>query len=143
MKFKLQRLGAGEIDVDPQSIINFPQGISPFEQCKRYKLFHEEGTSSVFWLQSLDDPDLLFSLTDPDLLNVSYEVNLSADEQSLLQIEASDVLLLAVIVYKDQDTASEHLRVNTRAPIVLNASKRLGLQKQLQSFEASVSIKGS
>ena len=143
MKFTLQRLGADVVDIDPQTVITFPEGIAPFEQSKRYKLFHEEGKPSVFWLQSLDDADLLLSVTDPDLLRVSYEVSLTEGEQSLLQVAAGDELLLAVIVYKPEDASAEPLRVNTRAPIVLNVTKRLGMQKLLQEFETSVSIKGS
>jgi len=139
MKFTLQRFGAEEIEIDPQSIITFPRGIPPFDQCQRYKLFHEEGKPSIFWLQSLDDPDLMFSVTDPDLLKVSYEVSLDDEEQSLLQVAAGDELMLAVIVYKDGNAP---LKVNTRGPIVLNLSKRLGVQKLLHEFETSVSIKG-
>lgn len=142
MKFTLQRFGAEEIEIDPQSVITFPLGISPFEQAQRYKLFHEEGKPSIFWMQSLDDADLLFSVADPDLLKVSYEVTLSEEEQALLQVAAGDELRLAVIVYRD-DGATEPLKVNTRAPIVLNLSKRLALQKLLQEFDASVSIRGS
>lgn len=143
MKFTLQRFGAEQIDIDPQSIITFPRGIPPFESCTRYKLFHEVGKTSIFWLQSLDDKDVLFSVTDPDLLKVSYEVTLTDEEQTLLQVTAGDELLLAVIVYRDDDAATASLKVNTRAPIVLNLSRRLGLQKLLQEFETSVSIKGS
>lgn len=142
MQFKLQRLGAQEVDIDPQSIVTFPQGIPPFETCLRYKLFHEEGRASVFWLQSLDEPDLLFSVTDPDMLSLSYDVTLSEAEQALLQVAPGDELLLAVILYKDEDSAKA-LKVNTRAPIILNISKRLGLQKLLREFETSVSIRGS
>lgn len=142
MQFKLQRLGAQEVDIDPQSIITFPQGIRPFES-QRYKLFHEEGKASVFWLQSLDEPDLLLSVTDPDVLSLSYEVTLSDEEQELLQISPEDELVLAVILYKDTDTAAQPLQVNTRAPIILNISKRLGVQKLLQEFETAVSIRGS
>ena len=143
MKFTLQRFGAEQIDIDPQSILTFPLGISPFENCTRYKLFHEEGQDSIFWLQSLDDAHLLFSVTDPDRLKVSYEVTLTDEEQALLQVGEGDELLLAVIVYRDEDAATESLKMNARAPIVLNLSRRLGLQKLLQEFEASVSIKGS
>jgi flagellar assembly factor FliW len=142
MQFKLQRLGAQEVSIDPQSIITFPQGIQPFES-QRYKLFHEEGKASVFWLQSLDDPELLFSLTDPDMLSLSYEVSLSDEEQKLLQISSGDELILAVILYKDVEAASRSLQVNTRAPIILNVTRRLGLQKLLQEFETAVSIRGS
>lgn len=140
MKFQLQRLGVGDVDIDPHSIITFPLGITPFEDSKRYKLFHEEGHPSVFWLQSLDDPDLLFSLADPERLHLSYEVTLSAEEQAALQVEAGDDLQLAVILYKGEDKA---LTANTRAPVILNTSKRLGVQKLLREFETSIAIKGS
>lgn len=142
MQFTLQRLGAQEVDIDPQSIITFPQGIQPFDS-QRYKLFHEDGKASVFWLQSLDEPELLFSVTDPDMLSLSYEVTLSDEEQQLLQISPGNELVLAVILYKDMETAAQPLQVNTRAPIILNISKRLGLQKLLQEFEAAVAIRGS
>lgn len=142
MQFKLQRLGAQEIDIDPQSIITFPLGIPPFES-NRFKLFHEEGKTSIFWLQSLDEPDVLFSVTDPDLLNLSYEVTLTPEEQQSLQTAPGDELVLAVILYKNAETDTASLQVNARSPIILNVSKRLGLQKHLQEFETAVSIRGS
>lgn len=144
MKFRLQRFGDSEVEIDPDTIITFPLGISPFDDCQHYKLFHEEGGSNVFWLQSMDEPALLFSVTDPELLRVSYEVTLSDDEQSMLQIAPGDELMMAVVVYRNEaDQAPSSLKVNTRAPIVLNLSKRLGLQKLLQTFDTSVAIKGS
>lgn len=140
MQFTLQRLGAQEVDIDPQSIITFPQGIAPFES-KRFKLFHEEGKTRVFWLQSLDEEDLLFSVTDPETLNISYEVTLNEDEQKVLAIDATDELVLAVILYKPE--SGPHVQANVRGPIVLNVSKRLGLQKVLQGIETTVSVRGS
>lgn len=142
MKFTLNRLDTQEVEVDPQSVIHFPQGIPPFDDSRRFKLFHEEGKDSVFWLQSLDDADVLFSVTDPDLLKLSYEVSLSDDEQKLLDIAPGDELVLSVIVYKDGEGAVGAMNVNARAPIVINVSKRLGLQKLLQELETTVSIKG-
>ena len=142
MKFTLNRLDTQEVDVDPQSVITFPNGIPPFDDSQRYKLFHEEGKDSVFWLQSLDDADVLFSVTDPDLLKLSYEVSLSDKEQQLLDISSGDELVLSVIVYKEGEDANGAMNVNARAPIVINASKRLGIQKLLQDLETTVSIKG-
>lgn len=142
MKFTLNRLDTQEVEVDPQSVITFPSGIPPFDDSRRYKLFHEEGKGSVFWLQSLDDADVLFSVTDPDLLKLSYEVSLSDAEQQLLDIAPGDELVLSVIVYKEGEGAAGAMNVNARAPIVINVSKRLGLQKLLQDLETTVSIKG-
>jgi flagellar assembly factor FliW len=143
MKFTLQRFGAEEVEIDPSSLITFPKGIPPFDTCTRFKLFHEEGKPSVFWLQSLDDTNLLFTVTDPALVHLSYEVTLNDEEQALLQAAPDDQLVLAVIVYKEVGDTADAVKVNTRAPIVLNPSKRLGMQKMLQEFETSVSIRGS
>ncbi len=141
MKFTLTRFGEQEVEIDPQSIITFPRGISPFDDCTRYKLFHEEGKTRVFWLQSLDEPDLLFSVTDPALLRMSYEVALTDEEQAVLNVEAGDELLLAVILYRDEES-SGGINAVTSGPIVINASKRIGIQKLLKEFGAQVAIRG-
>lgn len=139
MKFTLIRFGTQEVEIDPQSVIAFPKGLPPFEDCTRYKLFHEEDKPSVFWLQSLDDPSIVFSVTDPALLNVAYDVTLTDEEQALLDMAPDDELLLAVVLYKDENG----LNANTRAPIILNTGKRLGLQKMLQEFQLQLSIRGN
>lgn len=142
MKFTLTRFGFKEVDVDPQSIINFPEGIAPFDDCKQYKLFHEEGQSRIFWLQSMDEPDLLFSVTDPGLLRMSYEVTLTDEEQALLQVSPDDELVLAVILYRDEN-AGGGINTVTSGPIVINVNKRLGMQKMLKEFGAQVAIRGA
>ena len=55
MKIDIERLGLKNVPIDPESVFTFPDGIAGFEDCKRFKLFHEEGKATVFWLQSLDD----------------------------------------------------------------------------------------
>lgn len=139
MKFTLSRFDSEEVEIDPQSIITFPLGIPPFEPYTRYKLFHEEGKPSVFWLQSLDDAAVVFSVSDPALLNLNYDVTLSEEEQALLQVESGEELSLAVVVYKNE----MGVQAISRAPIILNISKRLGLQKTLQEIEVQLSIRGS
>jgi flagellar assembly factor FliW len=93
-------------------------------------------------MQSLDDADVLFSLGDPALLNLSYEVLLSDDEQKLLASEPGDELLLLVIVYKD-GTGPDFVKVNSLGPIILNTTKRRGMQKVLKEIETQLAIKGA
>jgi len=51
----------GQVDIDPQTVLEFPQGLPGFEQFTRYKLLHEDKPNpQVMWLQSLDDADLMF-----------------------------------------------------------------------------------
>jgi flagellar assembly factor FliW len=135
MKFTLPRFGSAEIEIDPSTIIEFPAGLPGFENCQRFKLFHSEGSDpSVFWLQSLDDVEVVFSLTDPDLLNISYELTLNDEEQRLLRSSPDDDLHIAVMLSRKMEEgviASDYIQANTKAPIVINATKRIAMQKTL------------
>lgn len=145
IKFNLKRLGGATVEFDPKSVIEFPAGIPGFESCKKFKLFHEEGKQTIFFLQSLEKPDVLFSLGDPGLLNLSYEVTLTDDEQKLLEAAPGDELLLVVIVYRDDkaENSAVAVKANMFAPIILNATKRRGMQKVLNTIEAQLAIKGA
>jgi len=78
----------GEVDVDENTIITFAHGLAAFENCTRFKLFHDADRNNprVYWLQSLDNPDVLFSVTDPGRLGIRYEVLLSDDEIASLAL---------------------------------------------------------
>lgn len=145
IKFKLHRLGGATVEFEPDSVITFPAGLPGFETCIRFKMLHEEGRPTAFFLQSLDNPDLLFSLGDPTLLNLSYEVVLSDDEQKLLDSAPGDELLLVVIVYKEkaEDSSPDFVKVNLRGPIIINVTKRRGMQKILKELDAQVAIRGA
>ena len=83
----------GTIDYNPESVITFPNGIiqlEGFEHCTRYVLFHEEANSGVFhYLQSLDDAELSFTVVDPTLFGIAYEVELNEKESCLLYTSPS------------------------------------------------------
>ena len=145
LKFNLLRFGGATVEFESNSVIDFPAGLPGFEACKRFKLFHEEGKPTVFFLQSLDNPAVMFSLGDPALLNLSYEVTLSDAEQKLLKITSGDELLLVVIVYKDGKAGNKPdvVKANMLAPIILNVSKRCGMQKVLHEFDAQLAIKAA
>lgn len=142
MKFTLPRFGSEEVEIDPNTIIEFTVGIPGFENCRRFKLFHREGKNpSVFWLQSLDEPDVVFSLADPDSLKVSYELTLDDDEQRTLRVSPGDDLRIAIMLSRqmEEDGAAQGgIRANMRAPIVINVTKRVALQKPLIDAEISI-----
>lgn len=145
IKFTLKRFGGETVEFDEKSIITFPAGMPGFETCKRFKLIYEEGKPQVQFLQSLDRPEVLFSLGDPALLNLSYEVMLSDEEQKLLGSGAGDELAVAVIVYKDKKVGDKPdiVKVNTLGPIILNVTKRLGMQKVIKALDPQMAIRGA
>jgi flagellar assembly factor FliW len=145
IKLNLPRFGGVSVEFESNSVINFPAGLPGFETCKKFKLFNEEGKPNVLWLQSLDNLDVMFSLRDPMLLNISYEVNLSDADEKLLEAAPGDVLQLALIVYKDSKAKNKEsaVKANMFAPIILNISKRRGIQKVLKELDAQVALSGA
>ncbi|MFC4159230.1 flagellar assembly protein FliW [Chitinimonas lacunae] len=118
----------GALDIDDSTTICFPQGLPGFEHCHQFKLLHEDVPEpKVWWLQSLDDPDVIFSLIEAGMLGVNYQIVLSDAEAELLQVnDPNDIALLLTL--SRQDGGGE-IRANTQSPILLNVASRLALQK--------------
>jgi len=119
----------GQVDIDPQTVLEFPQGLPGFEHYTRYKLLHEDKPNpQVMWLQSLDDADLVFSVIEADRLGLNYQIVLSDEEVAMLQLAAPEDAVLLLILSRPED-GSAPVAANTRAPLVLNPVARKGLQK--------------
>lgn len=123
----------GPVEVDENTVLHFPAGLPGLEGCTRFKLFHEENDNPrVFWMQSLDDADILFSVVDAQEVAVRYEIELTSAEIDALQLKAADDAAVLVIVYKDGQEQTDpmgKLRANLRSPLVINLETRVGLQK--------------
>lgn len=117
----------GVLDIDESTIIRFPLGLPGFESCHRFKLLHEDVSEpKVLWLQSLDDPDLFFSVVEADRLGVNYRLTLSEDEAALLHHPQPEDLLLLLTLARPHGRG---IRANTQSPILLNSAAQLALQK--------------
>ena len=132
---------------DPQSQIVFPQGIPGFESKTRYQLFQPETSEEIGYLQSLDDPDLTFSVVSPDHLNIFYEFSLSDDEVALIELAQPEDVAVLVLVYRQTletqaaDLSAGGVNANFMAPLVVNVRQRLGLQKVLGQTERRITIR--
>ena len=130
----------GEIEVSPERGITFPAGLPGFEACRLFALLHADGNDApqLFMLQSLDDADVGFTVTTPDILGLNYEFVLSDAEVDDLQLtEPADVSVL-LIVRRDGDNP---VHANVMAPLVINTATRRGLQKIIGKVDTSVTLK--
>ncbi len=130
----------GEQSIDPSTIISFPNGIPGFEDQTRFKLFHQEGGNPlIFWLQSIDDESLAFSVAQPSIFNINYSFALNDAEEAVLGIEDPADVLILIILHKDE---SDQLTVKgaIKSPLVINSAKRVGLQKVLVQVEQSITL---
>ena len=139
MKLSLPRFGVDEVEIDPKTLIEFPKGLPGFEDCKLFKLFHSGDSPVIFWLQSIDDCGVVFSVTSPENLRVSYETTLTDEDLSALQFNAGDELQIAVILAEQENyvTLQNEIVANYTSPIVINVTRQVAMQKILQSSEIS------
>ena len=132
----------GKIDVAPEAILTFPNGLPGFASCKRYSLVHEQAAGqdpSSFTLQSLDDPAVALQIADPTMFGFHYELELSAAEVEQLKVESpTDVAVMLVLFRRDQKAGP--LEANVRAPILLNTKSRIGLQKVIEHVRPNVTL---
>ncbi|MBF0284637.1 MAG: flagellar assembly protein FliW [Magnetococcales bacterium] len=159
---KVQTRDAGELEIDPETVLQFPKGIPGFENCTRFKLFRSEGTQEAetsplhFWLQSLDDPAVVFSVAEPSSIGISYQVVLTDEEEKLLEIDPTNVgedevgvlVMLSKTKFPEEVEAPlfnisyNAIRPNFSGPLFLNLKKRLGVQKLLAQPQFSLLIQG-
>jgi len=141
MKIKSSLLG--EQVIDPSSIIHFPKGIPGFEDQTRFKLFHQEDNPIIFWLQSLDDELLTFSVASPALFNINYNLTLSDKEEQTLALDNAEDIIVLILLHKDEDSQSPQqptIKGSIKAPLIINSAKRIGLQKVLSNVEQSITL---
>lgn len=118
----------GEIIIDDDKIIHFPNGIIGFPDLTEFTLIHDEekGTDSIHWLQSLQEPAFAMPVMDP--LIVCPDYNPEADDQlfNVLGEIKPDELLVLVTVTVPHDLTK--MTVNLKGPIIINVSEKRALQ---------------
>lgn len=137
----------GEIEVDESRVIDFTQGLVGLPHLQRFVLAHEENDSGmapkVFLLQSLDEPEITFSVVPPEALGVRYEIELTEDDIAALQAQSPEELVIAVIVRRSDEQPENHgLRANFMGPLLINTRSLRGIQKVLEHLNCDVVIRG-
>ena len=120
----------GEIDIDETKIIEMRGGILGFENLKKYILHIKDEENPFWWFQSLDDGAIAFVVINPYSAKADYEPMISDNDVKLLEIEeAEDVVLLAIVTIRQNPFS---VSVNLRAPVVINAKKKIAKQVVLE-----------
>ncbi|MEZ5627062.1 MAG: flagellar assembly protein FliW [Rhodocyclaceae bacterium] len=143
---QIESAAFGSIDVQADQIIEFPAGLPGFEACKRFTFLQTGEHSSVLQMQGVDDPSVVFSVTDPAALGVNYELTLSDADVAALGLTQPEDATVAVIVRQaavDAGTpADAGLKANFMAPLVVNTATRRGIQKVLEKVGCDITLRG-
>lgn len=131
----------GTLSIEPSKIIEFPLGFAGFESSKRFTLFHpEDHAPKYFILQSVDEPDLAFQITDPSHFGFSYEIELNDEESALIKLSDPADIAVAVIVWRAAgEDESTPLRANLKAPLLININAQRGLQHVFTTLNCTLS----
>ena len=121
---EIQTTRFGTLDVEDGRVITFPRGLLGFPDRSRFALIQTGEENYFFWLQSVDDPNLAFVVTDPSIFFKEYEVPIKDETQA--EIELADLAHAQVFVICNK--VDEWLTGNLLGPIVVNATNRLAHQ---------------
>lgn len=119
----------GNIEIDEDRIIAMPDGMLGFAD-RRFIIISPDKYGQFFWLQSLDNPELAFVVTDPALFVQGYEVNLTPDESERIKLSPDSEAIILSVVTMAHDVFD--ITLNLQGPIVVNHEKMLAKQIVLE-----------
>jgi flagellar assembly factor FliW len=108
----------GTIEIDPDSVVEFPHGLIGFES-KRFALVAREPDAEFLWLHSLEEPELALPVTDPRRFFGGFELELADGERERLGLPEPPATEIYVTVRASDQL--ESFTANLRAPIVIAA----------------------
>ncbi len=117
----------GEVSYDETQLVTFPGGVLGFEEYSRYLLVEAEDYLPFLLLLSIDEPEIGFPLIPVSAIWEGYAPNVAEEELKALDLTGLDGELMVFSVVT-LGKGREEITANLRAPIYLNASKRIGAQ---------------
>lgn len=117
----------GEIQVENDRVISFVEPVLGFNDSKEYILLDHAENSPFKWLQSLQEPDLAFVVTNPRFFGIDYEFTLEDEFVEKLAIQSADDPLVLTIVNIPSGNPSL-MTANLMGPVVINQNSRAAMQ---------------
>lgn len=115
----------GQVEYDPDNLLHFPTGMVGFPQLHDFIVMPNKKQGPLFWIQSVDDPDIAFVLTDPSNFFLDYVVVPDESERELLKIAAEDpCFVLAVVTVPP----NQEITLNLSAPILFAPQTNRAMQ---------------
>ncbi|HET8976853.1 MAG TPA: flagellar assembly protein FliW [Solirubrobacteraceae bacterium] len=116
MALAIESTRFGRVEIDPETVIEFPEGLIGLGG-SRYALLTTDPGNPIVWLHCIDDPSLSLPVTDPHRYFSRYDVELTDEDAERLGLDEST----PVDVYVTVVAASElsDFTANQKAPILI------------------------
>lgn len=120
----------GEIEVADDQIIYMGKGMIGFPDLNHFALIFDEEkgrkSTSIMWLQSMDEPEIAFPVMDPMAVKNDYSPNVNDEIIAPLGNLTPDNTYILVTVTVPKNV--EDFSINLKAPIVVNMDNRKAVQ---------------
>lgn len=122
----------GTVEYDKDDVLHFADGIFGFEEEKSFLLLpFEGGDGALLCLQSLQTPELAFTMMNPFFIKPDYAPILQEQELKALDAERSEELCYYVLCVVRRPVAQS--TVNLRCPVVINVDSHAAAQVILET----------
>lgn len=129
----------GTIDIEEEKIIYFPMGIIGFENLKNFALIYDserEERSKISWLQSMDDPMMVFPVINPIDIIENYAPTIEDELVKNIGDPADADILIFVTMSIPSDITK--MTANLKAPLIINTVDRKAMQVIVENDEYEV-----
>ncbi len=134
MKVKTTRFG--ELEVNPNDIVTFAEGLLGFENLKKYFVVDPGDSTLILWLQSTEDEKVAFPIIEPKIFKPDYIAKLLPADLNGLDLDSLQTAKLYSILTIPANVTE--MSANLKAPVVINSNKKVGKQIVLQDSKLSV-----
>jgi len=124
---KIETSRFGKIEIEGLRIITFPEGLIGFPDEREYAILEHKPGSPFYWLQSTEQPELAFVMTDPFLLKQDYLQDLSPDEAHHFEKKnGADIVVFVLLTIPPGNI--DNMTANLLGPLVIDSETRQGKQ---------------
>ncbi|MCR5518170.1 MAG: flagellar assembly protein FliW [Lachnospiraceae bacterium] len=136
---KINTKNFGEIEIDDNKVIEFPNGIIGFDDLKKFTIIYDsekEDTQGIMWLQSLDEEGFAMPVVNPLFVTDNYDPKVEEDLIKGIGDFSDEDLIVFCTVSVPIDI--KNLSVNLKAPILINTATKKGIQVIVENEEYEV-----
>lgn len=115
----------GEMEADPNKIIQFKEGIPGFETLRKFILI-EDAESKFCYLQSVEEEAIAFTMISPEWVKSDYAPCIGESYfEKLGGGKTEDFALYNIVTVR---SPIEETTVNLQAPLLIHTTRRVGVQ---------------
>lgn len=133
---EIQSSRFGTLEVTPEEIVQFPQGLPGFKEEKSFAFLPYQENSPFAFLQSTVTPELTFVVIDPFTFFPEYVFKL--EDTMVEELKLSNDNLPQIFTIVRVTDKLEEMTTNLLAPIVVNTKERLARQIVLENTSYKV-----